>query len=99
MQLEARKKVSKHLHSANLIEQWETPIDFIVKKYIDTIELGSKFSIDEIDPKILDKYIKLEKIKLKAMEMMREDIGLKRKQEINIKVWRESSLGRRSLWI
>ncbi len=99
MQLEARRKVSKHLRLANLIEEWETPIDFIVKKYIDTMELGSNFLIDEVDPKVLDKYIKLEKLKLKAMEMMREDIWLKKKQEINIKVWRESSLWRRSLWI
>lgn len=99
MQLEARRKVSKHLRLANLIEDDETPIDFIVKKYIDTMEMGSNFLIDEVDPKVLDKYIKLEKLKLKAMEMMREDIWLKKKQEINIKVWRESTLGRRSLWI
>ena len=99
IQIEARKKVSKHLSLANLIEEWETPIDFIVKKYIDTIQFGSNLLIDDMDPKILDKYIKIEKLKLKAMEMMREDIWLKKKQEINIKVWRDSSLWRRSLWI
>ena len=98
--VEVRKKVWKHLALTDSINEDENAIDFIIKKYIQVVNMWNDIGdIASIDKDILDKYIKVRSLELRALNMLREDVWLKKKQAINIKVMRNNSLSRWSLSI
>lgn len=68
----------------------ENALDYIVKQYLDVLKLTDITDPAEIDKDVLSWMIKLETLRLKALAMMREDIWLKKKQDIKVTITRES---------
>ncbi len=67
-----------------------SPDDYILNAWEDT---------EVYDHKALDSNVKLMKMKLKVLEMMREDIWLKQKQDIIVHTWRTQTLWKGNLGI
>ena len=73
-----------------LVDEWENSIDYIVRQYLDVLQFVDIADPTQLERETLDWMIKLEQLRLKALSMLREDIGLKKKQDIKVTITRES---------
>lgn len=92
LQVVARTKVSNQLKSNWYLAEGEDVYDFILWQYIDTIRTSDDIISWAIDSKYASSVSSAQRLKLKAIDMMKEDMWLKAKKWVNINIGKITSI-------
>lgn len=80
------------MRSRELISDNEDVMDFILDQYMDTIKTADDVATGNIDPEFASSALWWGRLKLKAIDMMKEDMWLKRRSWVNINIGHVTSI-------